>query len=313
MSVPPETTRTDLLAENAALRELLDVYEATTIEQAKKLGQTLHELGESGRRLLAAEREASRLAREQTLRLEREFAIASHIQTSILPRSFELSGFDVAAILSPAERVGGDYYDIIATPRGCWLGIGDVTGHGLTAGLIMMMTQSAVASLVRRDPELRPLDALEAVNEVLVENIRRRLREREHMTLTLLRVDSDGRVAFAGAHEELLVHRSASRAIERFATPGTWSGVRSELREVNPESMLQLEPGDILLLHTDGIIEARAPESREQYGIERLLAALAAVADEPCSEICASLVRGAEAWTPPFDDDLTLVALRRLG
>ena len=62
----------------------------------------------------------------------------------------------------PATEVGGDYYDVLPVPGGCWLGIGDVAGHGLNAGLIMLMIQCSVASLVRRDPNTSPSAALSA-------------------------------------------------------------------------------------------------------------------------------------------------------
>src|SRR5687768_9235631 len=75
--------------------------------------------------------------------------IASRVQASILPGEIDVEGLAIAAQMIPAEVVGGDYYDIIPVNDGCWLAIGDVAGHGLAAGVIMLMIQSAVQSLVR--------------------------------------------------------------------------------------------------------------------------------------------------------------------
>ena len=93
--------------------------------------------------------ETSRRERAEREKLERDTEIAQQIQTAILPMSFSIPGLDVAASMKPATTVGGDYYDAIATRDGCFLGIGDVTGHGLLAGMIMMMVQSMIAAGIR--------------------------------------------------------------------------------------------------------------------------------------------------------------------
>src|ERR1043166_3796579 len=75
-------------------------------------------------------------------RHRQEMALARSIQTSVLPRSFDLPGYDISAIMMPAEEVGGDFYEFRPVDGGAWIGVGDVTGHGVTSGLIMMMAQS---------------------------------------------------------------------------------------------------------------------------------------------------------------------------
>src|SRR3954471_1354518 len=99
--------------------------------------------------------------------------IASRIQTSILPRQFEVDGLQIAAQMIPATQVGGDYYDVLPVDGGCWLAIGDVAGHGLTAGLVMLMIQSIVSALTRQRPDATPAELLSILNEVLFENVRR--------------------------------------------------------------------------------------------------------------------------------------------
>src|SRR3954453_14275749 len=78
---------------------------------------------------------------------DQEMALARSIQTSVLPRTFELPGFDISAIMLPAEEVGGDFYEFRPVSDGAWIGVGDVTGHGVTYGLIMMMAQSMFTML----------------------------------------------------------------------------------------------------------------------------------------------------------------------
>src|SRR5512139_2170189 len=154
--------------------------------------------------------EAERVARE---RLEKELDLARQIQISILPRTLVADGVELAACMTTATEVGGDYYDVLPIDGGCWIGIGDVSGHGVTSGLIMLMVQSAVAGLVARDPNASPRDAVAIVNRVLFENIRHRLLKDDFVTFSLLRV-TDRRIVFAGAHEHFLVVRNGSKRVE---------------------------------------------------------------------------------------------------
>src|SRR5260370_351296 len=91
-------------------------------------------------------RDAEILARH-----DQEMALARSIQTSVLPRSFELPGYDISAIMLPAEEVGGDFYEFRRTGAGAWIGVGDVTGHGVTSGLIMMMAQAMFTMLCEQN------------------------------------------------------------------------------------------------------------------------------------------------------------------
>ncbi len=83
-----------------------------------------------------------------TARQEELLAIAQRVQTSILPRKIAVPGLEIAARMIPASEVGGDYYDVLRVDDGCWIAIGDVSGHGLDAGLVMLMLQSAVLTSV---------------------------------------------------------------------------------------------------------------------------------------------------------------------
>ena len=123
-----------------------------------------------------------------------------------------------------ATEVGGDYYDVVPVDDGCWLGIGDVAGHGLGTGLVMLMMQSGIGALARKMPDAAPRDLLLALNTMLVENVRERLGQHEHATLTLIRYRRDGSLTFAGAHEEMLVRRAATGRCERIETPGAVGG-----------------------------------------------------------------------------------------
>jgi len=220
----------------------------------------------------------------------------------------------VSAAMIPATEVGGDYFDILPFERGCWLGIGDVAGHGLHAGLVMLMIQSIVSAITRDRPDASPAQVWTALNAVLCDNVRVRLERDEHATLTLIRYDDSGRMVYAGAHEDIIIYRARQRRCELLQTHGVWAGVASDLDAGTiTDQECRLEPGDTVLLHTDGITEA-ANATREMFGIDRLCRALERGADGDVDAIRDSLmaeVRGFMAAQAQADD-LTLVVLRYL-
>ena len=145
--------------------------------------------------------------------------IAARIQTSILPRDVNVAGLEIAAAMHAATEVGGDYYDVVPVDDGCWLGIGDVAGHGLGTGLVMLMMQSGIGALARKMPDASPRDLLLALNTMLVENVRVRLgpaRTRDADAAALsprrqpdVRRRARGDPGPPGRHRPLRAHRDA--------------------------------------------------------------------------------------------------------
>lgn len=246
---------------------------------------------------------------QTSLRRTRDLEIARRIQTSILPRRIEAERLQIAAVMIPAEDVGGDYYDVVPFAGGCWLGVGDVAGHGLQAGLIMLMVQSAVAALTRNDAQASPTDVLDVVNRVLYDNIRNRMETDEHVTFSLMRYESSGKLVFAGAHEDILVCRAATGRCERIATPGTWIGAFPKVRNAMTESTLQLLPGDVMVLYTDGITEARNV-NREFFGLDRLAQLVEENRQAPVDEIQRRVIDDLLGFMHLQDDDVTLLVIR---
>jgi serine phosphatase RsbU (regulator of sigma subunit) len=121
----------------------------------------------------------------------------------------------------------------------------------------------------------------------------------------------NGRIAFAGAHEDILIARSAG-GCEIIETPGPWVGAMRQLPASTSTSQLRLYPGDVMLLFTDGIIEARNP-AREQFGLERLAAELERVRDQPVEAIREHLMKVLHRFAPSLEDDVTLLVARYRG
>jgi DNA-binding LacI/PurR family transcriptional regulator/serine phosphatase RsbU (regulator of sigma subunit) len=240
--------------------------------------------------------------------LRKEVEIAANIQTSILPRSFGIASLDISAIMLPAAQVGGDYYDVIAREGGCWIGIGDVAGHGLQTGLVMLMIQSMVAGITGFDPSAQPSTVVRALNAALYENVRQRLYQDEHATFTLLRYEGGGHITFAGGHEDIIVYRASEDSVELVPMVGPWVGARALVHGI-VDSQLKLGPGDVMVLFTDGVTEARNP-SFEMFGLDRLQQLVRELGREPVETIRDRLLAAVLGWAPVLEDDATLVVMR---
>ncbi len=238
-----------------------------------------------------------------------EMEVAKRIQTSLLPENRRVGGYEVAARMSPAAEVGGDYYDIIQVGEDRnWIAIGDVSGHGVESGLVMMMTQTSILSLVRENDRLSPADVFSAVNDVLLENISR-LHSARYMTLNVVRLRDDG-LTLAGKHQDVLVWRKAMGAVETVSNEGCWIGVVDDTRGRVADQMIAMDVGDVALFFTDGATEAMNAKS-EMYGEDRLGAVLASVAEKPLDEALEVLFAEIAAFRAVQDDDVTMMLVRR--
>lgn len=249
----------------------------------------------------------------RTAKVQEELAIARRVQTSILPRTFDVSGLELAAAMCPAEDVGGDYYDVFRALNGAWLTMGDVSGHGLNAGLVMLMVQSAVASITMTRPDATPAELVAILNEILFDAISSRLESNAYLTLVLVRYWTDGRVTFAGAHEHILVCRRETGRVERIETPGPWLGINRHVGDSVVDSTIELGDGDLLVLFTDGIIEAMNGQG-EQFDMQRLCALIEEHHRESPGAIQARIIAAVQSWMVKQEDDLSvLVARYRAG
>lgn len=250
---------------------------------------------------------------EAAKRIQQEMRIATRIQTSILPRVPRVPGLEIAAKMVPATEVGGDYYDVLPVKGGCWIGIGDVAGHGLAAGLVMFQAQSAIAALVKRDPNGNPSSVLADVNRALYENVRHRLCSDEHVTMSLVRYFEDGRIVCAGAHEEALIWRAATRKCQSIPVTGTWLAMMKEIGAVTEEVTERLSKGDLLVLYTDGVTEGRNAAG-EQFGLARLCEEIERSPEKSVAEIRDNILKAVGQWAAERqDDDVTLLVFRHLG
>ncbi|MGE0640279.1 MAG: PP2C family protein-serine/threonine phosphatase [Thermoanaerobaculia bacterium] len=240
--------------------------------------------------------------------LEQELRIARAIQERLLPQAPpRVPGFRFAARQTMCHEVGGDYYDFLELPSGeLAIAIGDVAGHGIGSALLATDARSALRdSLLRGEPVAT---CLEHLNDVLQADTT----EEMYMTFLLGTLDPRRRrftFASAGHHMPVLLRGSRFENLPA-AGSNIPLGIRRGLR-FGLEEPLELRPGDLLVLFTDGIWEATSADGHRfgTAGLERTLVAHRRRSEEEIvAEIFAAVSRHHEAAEP--DDDRTLVVLR---
>ena len=254
----------------------------------------------------------SRLQTEN-LRLATELEVTRRLQQMILPRPEELAaiqGVEIVGFMEPAEEVGGDYYDVLETDGVVTLGIGDVTGHGLESGILMLMTQMGIRTLTEIR-ETNPIQFLTILNSTLYKNIERMNVDR-NLTLVLLNY-YQGLLTISGQHEEILIVRSDGN-IERIDTMdlGLPIALDENITEFINSATVELKTGDGVVLYTDGITETFNVD-RQQYGLDRLCDVISENWQHPIEDIKQSVIndvltfRGKEKQF----DDITLLILKQ--
>lgn len=251
--------------------------------------------------------------RAENLRLNAELEVTRRLQTMILPKDSELNNIenlDIAGYMEPAEAVGGDYYDVIAHPGGVKIAIGDVTGHGLESGVVMLMAQTAVRTLIE-DNQTDYQKFLNVLNKTIYNNIQRMNCEKS-MTLSLLDYQQ-GNLVLSGQHEEIIVVRNNGE-LERIDTIdlGFPIGLDSDISDFVNSCQVQLQSGDIVVLYTDGITEAENIDG-ELYGIERLCEIITRNSQKSAREIRYAVITDLETYigNQQVYDDITLVVIKQ--
>ena len=252
--------------------------------------------------------------RAENLRLSAEIEVTRRLQKMLLPQPTELCqipGLEIAGFMEPAAEVGGDYYDVLTHHNGrVLIGIGDVTGHGLESGVLMLMVQTAVRTLLEHD-ETDPAIFLDVLNRTIYKNVRR-MNSDKNLSLALLEYDR-GEVHLSGQHEEILVVRANGR-IERIDTLdlGFPLGLEERIDEWIDLRTIQLQSGDGVVLYTDGITEAQNAMG-EFYGLERLCRQIERVWNTSAQGIGQAVVEDwrAHVGAQKIYDDITLLVLKQ--
>ncbi len=242
-------------------------------------------------------------------RLQHEIALAKEIQEQLLPRVMpELPGWEVSTLLLPAQEVAGDFFQLYPAEDGSLsLVVGDVSGKGLRAAMLVSLVLGAVNALVRETRD--PAAVLDRLNDILCPQLRRA----GFVSCAFAHLDA--------AHAEVTFANAGHIFPQQLeAATGSWHelaaplprlplGVRPGLEYRN--ARIALGPGDRLVILSDGVVEAQSPDG-ELFGFDRLQQVLAA-AQGPVADMAAHVVRAVQEHVGGGapQDDISLVVLGR--
>ena len=279
----------------------------------RKRAQEEAEIASRGKAEFIAEIERlnGKLTRENS-RMSAELEITQRLQQMILPRDEELYGIanlDISGSMEAAAEVGGDYYDVVVNEESVVFGMGDVTGHGLESGVIAIMVQTAVRTLLANGPydSYRFFDVL---NRVVFDNVRRMNCDR-NLSLCLLHY-KDRAVTISGQHEEVLIVRDNGE-LERHDTLdlGFPLGLEEKISTFVNETRVCLRSGDVMVVYTDGITEA-IDHSGVAYGVERLCEAVTTNHGQRANGIRNAVLNNLREYIGgrPLLDDISLLVVK---
>jgi serine phosphatase RsbU (regulator of sigma subunit) len=241
-------------------------------------------------------------------RLENELDLARKIQLSLLPTEPPThSGWRIASFIRSCDETGGDYLDFIPCPDGQLdVVVGDVSGHGIAAALLMSTARAFLRALHERGED--PSTTSQSLNRLLEAD----LSDDRFMTMVLARLAADGSCRFVAAgHEPPLVWRR-SGAVDDLASGGLPLGMMDD-STYDEGVIAPLAVGDLLVLFTDGITDVHAPPDNQPWGMENLRATVAAHAASGAQAVCDAVVAAATAALRGHHshDDMTLVVIER--
>ncbi|UCH84147.1 MAG: SpoIIE family protein phosphatase [Candidatus Latescibacterota bacterium] len=239
--------------------------------------------------------------------MQEQVKLAYEIQRNLLPSEPPyIDGYDVAGTSIPAQTVGGDYYDFIQTQKGGWaVCLGDVSGKGLPASLLMANTQATLRgqTLVEADVNER----IARANKLIYQSTD----DEKFVTLFYGILDvARHDISFVNAGHEPAIVVSSEGAIERLETGGMALGVVDDFPY--KQETRQLAPGDVLIVYSDGVPDA-TNISDDAFGIEKLMLLAKEMRNEPTAVIVEKIVGAVNehAGEAPQMDDVTLVVVKR--
>jgi len=249
----------------------------------------------------------------ENLRMGAELKVTRRLQQMMLPKKsdlLEIQGLEISGFMEPADEIGGDYYDVLKCGDRVKIGIGDVTGHGLESGVLMLMVQTTVRTLMEAN-FLDPKDFFNVLNRTIYNNLER-MNSDKSMTLVLL--DYNDRVlTLSGQHEAIIVVRSGGK-IERIDTAelGFPVGLVEDICNFVASAEVYLNPGDLVILYTDGITEA-IDINQVQYGLEQLIEVVKQNRKGSTSEIRDAVINDVRRHIgeQKVYDDITILVLKQ--
>jgi len=248
-------------------------------------------------------------------RMSSELDIAAKIQADVLPKEAPDSpGLDIVAKTRSAAEVGGDSFDFISSPdrKQTYIYIGDVTGHGVPAGLVMVMTHTLVEAMIAMGIKSSK-DVIVNTNTLLTPRISSRI----FMTMVMLRWDAEQQKMFytGAGHEHILLYKAKSEKVEAFRSGGIALGMIPDNSKIALEKEIPMEIGDAVVLYTDGLTEAKN-KTGQMFTVERMVASLEKYGYLPSSEsIFDHITKDFANFVGEYVqiDDTTMIVIKYVG
>lgn len=283
----------------AANEELLAGNEELTA-YVDNLNTTQEELEKQQARL----QEAYSQLESEDARKSAELEEARELQISMLPDAPpNLPHLDLKLYLETASEVGGDYYDYRVDPDGNFtLALGDVTGHGLKAGIMVATAKSYFQNLWELSGEAILQKTSEGISGLRLRGM--------YMGMMVLQQKASNFTITSAGMPPLMHYKKASGHIDIYKIPGMFLGFHEKQRFHQAQVVLQ--EGDFLIALTDGLLEAKNPE-REVLGIQRVCEKIQELRRLTAEDLCQQLVSYAREWTQKpdgFDDDISMIIIK---
>ena len=239
-------------------------------------------------------------------RLEEELNLARTIQQGLLPKIMpDTPGYEVAAVNLPSKQVGGDYYDVISiTPKRYGIAIADVSGKGAGAALLMASLQASMRALIRDDMDLDDMVGL--VNNIIFQNTDLD----KYITFFYGVLDIDKNTfAYCNAGHNPPFFIRADHEITELKEGGIVLGMMPDV--MYQTGKVTIQPGDRILMYTDGITEAM-DASGEEFGETRVKQISESFPEASARELMEHVLKAAQSFSTgdSEDDDMTLVVVR---
>jgi len=246
-------------------------------------------------------------------RMEQELKIATSIQTKLLPKKMpKIKGIEVYGTMIAAREIGGDYFDFVQredSDKELNICIGDVSGKGLPAGLIMVMTRTLIRSLIQTHISTNKI--ISKANKLL----NRDIDDNKFITILLMHWNSvDEKLHYSsGGHEHIIIYRAAKKKCDVYKSGGLAIGIIPELPFDTAEKELSINYGDTIILYTDGVTEARN-EQNDMFSLEKLVETVEKYGEQNITILINSIYNELQIFMGKREqfDDITLVGVKRV-
>jgi serine phosphatase RsbU (regulator of sigma subunit) len=237
---------------------------------------------------------------------ERELEIARQIHDTLMPKTLpKVKGFDIAGRCMNAEKIGGDYFDVIKNnKKGCTMVVADVSGHSVGAALLMSGFRSSFRAACEKIR--KPSKLTKKLNCLLYDDL---VSAEQFISIIVADCDVKKRSVHLtnAGHPPPLVWRGLQKTFEKISTDGSLLGI--EKKADFKEKCVRLQRGDLMVIYTDGLTEL-ANDKGERFGVGRLEKVILGCVKKPAKPIVDAICKAALKFNKSVMDDITILAIK---